>query len=866
MESKLIKKISKNKKWIFFISFLAFVIYLISRVFSNVPLVQKVSIEPAEVKNASEHYHYVHHQLFSYNPDVDITLTGQDIDEVFKALSFVTPRMNSNVTLTSYGAVLNGTLDVSNRFVTSYLNFSCLFITNDKNSLDSCRIGSLSIPGHYIKSTVSFLLKVFFDDNVNDVFNQLMSNIEISKNKVELKATKKINLKEEVKVGLKDIASIYKSIRDNKSYNFEPSVIEEYVKHIVSSDKLLDKKDASLSEVFEVAFNFSATRSKKGSADEENENALWAVAIAFGNPRFAEVINVNTKKLGLLLENNSVGNIVLSGRGDLALHFLYSAVIERISSVAVSLNIGEMKELFDANEKGSGFDFSDLIAGIAGAKFGNFISSNEKNALISQEMLSNRATESIFFPDVSHYPRSIDYISFKQYIGSTESKKYLKLLDEAESHVSNLPLYSSQLAVVKVGNSEVLEDSTGQFVHSLPWINDGIWLSTDTHIHTKYSDGSHSIDEVSEQAMRFGCDVIAITDHADGDLDAGSLDYFLEIESINDLTPELLIISGIEWNLPPYNGREHATILFPEGEDTSFVASRFREKFDDFNNSKNPFLTVQDGLKWLESRFVNYSEMPVVFYNHPSRKVDHVSEVHANLEKWSYENNVLIGFSGAPGHQRMPAGRMGAYHHKVKTVNRWDPTVSIVGGVWDKLLSNNVLIWGARAPSDFHGELGDFWPCQFSETKVFAKNNSINAVLEAFRKGSFYASHGKIIKSLSFTIDSQKLPRQAHMGEVITIPTETSIGVNLNVVLNSKNWKGKPSKLDEVEMIITSQGKTNSKIFNAFEYIDNNVLNVTLSNVVIKDDTIIRWRGRTLQKINGDYMFYTNPIIIKVSN
>ncbi|MCA9180618.1 MAG: PHP domain-containing protein, partial [Planctomycetales bacterium] len=57
-----------------------------------------------------------------------------------------------------------------------------------------------------------------------------------------------------------------------------------------------------------------------------------------------------------------------------------------------------------------------------------------------------------------------------------------------------------------------------------------MWLKADTHLHTTFSDGGHSVDEVAANAERAGCDVIAITDHADGK--GGAPEYIAAIEKL----------------------------------------------------------------------------------------------------------------------------------------------------------------------------------------------------------------------------------------------------------------------------------------------------------------------------------------------
>ncbi len=211
----------------------------------------------------------------------------------------------------------------------------------------------------------------------------------------------------------------------------------------------------------------------------------------------------------------------------------------------------------------------------------------------------------------------------------------------------------------------------------------------------------------------------------------------------------------------------------------------------------------------------------------------------------------------------MPVDRIGSYTYKFKASDRWDPVVSENGGTWDTLLSKGLLVWGARAPSDFHGTRGDYWPCQFSETKVYSRDNSINSVLEALRKGSFYGSHGKVVKRLKFDLILPNHDRPAIMGEAVEAAQGSELVINLDVTLNERNWKGKSAKLDHVELIVISDGKVTNHIYDAEVYRRGDRVAITVSDLTVDGNMVIRWRGRSLQSINGDYMFYTNPIMVR---
>ncbi len=386
---------------------------------------------------------------------------------------------------------------------------------------------------------------------------------------------------------------------------------------------------------------------------------------------------------------------------------------------------------------------------------------------------------------------------------------------------------------------------------SVPWSQFNPWLVADFHTHSQFSDGSLEAGDLIEEAAIGGCEIVALTDHSDNTIKVTTATpaYFSRLRQLRKQFRGLIIVGGIEWNIPPYNGREHVNLLVtPEIEDS--ILNTFREQFQSESS------TAQTALEWLTNHLTPLNQA-ILFYNHPSRKVNVIKESGSDIKKWRSTSKLMIGFEGGPGHQH--SSNIGSYKKPSHTEDRWDPVVSEIGGVWDNLLDQGEDVWGALANSDFHNKNLDFLPCRFSRTHIQIPERNIAGVIEGLRAGSFWADHGRILSKLVFTVDTPGLDFSATPGEIITTNLNSPLTVNLNIErdqgskssplyaeLISNCSTGKPALINTL-LIATNQSS-------ATWTIDKPQQGSDAKSCYLR----IRVRKKNLQE--PDLMAYSNPI------
>jgi hypothetical protein len=418
------------------------------------------------------------------------------------------------------------------------------------------------------------------------------------------------------------------------------------------------------------------------------------------------------------------------------------------------------------------------------------------------------------------------------------------------------------VAVLSLGTVVREQTSGARFVREVPWSGNGLWLKIDTHTHTTFSDGGRTVNEVLSKAAVYGCDAVAITDHSDHNLKGATPEYFDAIEKARAARPNMIVFAGVEWNIPPENGQEHVTIFVAPELEKQLAA--FKQQFDDLDRQTHDPKLAADALRWLAANATSADGIaPIAVLEHPSRATASSMENARHMRAWRAVNDIVIGFSGAPGHQGNKP--IGSYKYKELPIDRWDPVAARVGDAWDTLLREGLDVWAAYAPSDFHTEnladLGDYWPGQFAETWVYVPERSSAGVLRGLRAGSFFADHGRIVREVELHVNATGLGRPAGAGEVISVAKNAEVTVELSFKVPPQAWRPGPNHVDHVEIIAIDHD--GAKVLAQGRPQDSGPA-ITKTVQVPEDGIVLRARGFSILETGTRLAFYTNPVRVVV--
>ncbi|MDO6566337.1 acyltransferase family protein [Alteromonas sp. 1_MG-2023] len=307
----------------------------------------------------------------------------------------------------------------------------------------------------------------------------------------------------------------------------------------------------------------------------------------------------------------------------------------------------------------------------------------------------------------------------------------------------------------------------------------------DHHAHTNYSDGSLSIEDLVELSYFNGCDAMSVTDHSNYG-ETVSAAKLAKLETLREMYPGMLIFAGIEVDIPSYKGREHMNILPLPSIENEMLLNLSRILTTESNDIK----TASDDIFFDALAQYSSSETPPQFisiYNHPSRKDKNLSENLKDYNEWKKSGFTLTAFSGAPGHQK--DNPVGAYNTKFNTIDGWDPFVAEIGGGWDQLLANGERVWGALASSDYHNNIMDLPPCEYSRIHVNVPDKSYSGVLNAINAGTFWADHGNLLAKYQFTVEVGPKRQLAYPGAEVSLSGEDNIMLVNIALLRNKPYK-----------------------------------------------------------------------------
>lgn len=372
-----------------------------------------------------------------------ISASEDDLNSLMAVMARGMSRMQGRVNITGQRLHAALTYQVPHNLVGDYINFGISIHPSGDGSFSAqVKVRDINVPEKIALVTMRFLLDIFLGNKNGTVALNSVESVDVLRDTVNIRLRRIPDLMQRQA----KIIQRFKALRDVLPHVADPETVRVYYARLLELDNNLDSgKSVSLSYFMTPLFELAGERSNVYTASEENKAALLALAIYVGDSRFEKIIGtVQTPKMKAHRQKHA--KILLAGREDLRLHFVISAGIKIITDSGITFAIGELKELLDTTNGGSGFSFADLAADLAGKQLAES-AIGQSNARTIQEVLSSKANESLanealFFPKVNDLPEDIPQARFEQIYVNVESPKYISLLNDIKSRISGLPAYN----------------------------------------------------------------------------------------------------------------------------------------------------------------------------------------------------------------------------------------------------------------------------------------------------------------------------------------------------------------------------------------------------------------------------------------
>jgi uncharacterized protein YfiM (DUF2279 family) len=380
-----------------------------------------VEITPANIKRAKQIVDQNDPRQWHAGDRRLITLSQQELDVAVNYLAYLYANGSARATLNKGKAELNASLRPPQSPFIFYFNITTkLTADGAMPRVEDLRIGQLTIPGFVAEWLAPWVLARFLGERAADSLAHTIKRIDFKPGQVTVVCDWPLNPRDTL--GAMIAADDEERLR-------------AYQERLAQVSNLSKPSAISLTELLVALFELADVRSRRGGAVAENRAALAVLAFYVNDKPLATILPAANQWPRPM--NQSV---TLSGREDLAKHFIVSAALAANAGGPLSNALGIYKEMADRRDA-SGFSFTDLVANRAGTRFGELAAGNSSSAAKVQRQVSRGISEKDLVPKTSDLPESLSETDFKRRFGEVDGPEYRKVTIEIERRIAALPLY-----------------------------------------------------------------------------------------------------------------------------------------------------------------------------------------------------------------------------------------------------------------------------------------------------------------------------------------------------------------------------------------------------------------------------------------
>lgn len=361
-----------------------------------------------------------------------VRATAQELNTLLKGSMGAVKFLSSRVDINRFGVIAAVTIDlpIPENPVGKFVNVRTVIAPSSKGlEISRFAIGSLEIPPIVIKPVLKFALNHLVGDGKGEPILDSVKSVKVTGSLVTLAFKPPPNLMADIKSAAKRHITVS-----------SPEKVRRYYQAI---ERALSQSGGhgrpSLASIMTPVFRLAKAQSRNGDPVVENEAAILAIAIYFGDVRFQRFVGDVLPKDDSG-RKRSAGNFRLDGRHDFVQHFTISMGLTVTGGDMAANIIGELKEAKDS-QKSSGFSFTDIGADRAGVQFAKRATESRSSARQVQEILAGTSGEQTFFPRFTDLPEGLSEAAFRRRYGDVNSREYKRIIAEIDRRISRTKIY-----------------------------------------------------------------------------------------------------------------------------------------------------------------------------------------------------------------------------------------------------------------------------------------------------------------------------------------------------------------------------------------------------------------------------------------
>ncbi|SFI48964.1 hypothetical protein [Albimonas pacifica] len=366
---------------------------------------------------------------------VEVEMTAQEIDGLFATAARAFPGLRGRAEIDARALDLRVSLAPPALAGIGWLNLAAEVAPSDRGlELRRLRLGRLELPPQTTLGAARRLADLLSEQPVGSLLTAMVGRVATAPGALSITLDPTLGRAEDGTPGAADsLRRLAGADLDRVAAHYDAMIEAAYRGDL--------PRDGSTAAWMGFALESAAAAAAEGRDPLlETRAAILALAAHCGE-RWA--VEAAVGEIPAPVRGGPCNRTRLAERSDLKKHFVLSAAFETAGAAAFSFGLGEVKELVDASDEGTGFSFDDMAAdraGIRWAEAAQAAAAEGPEALVRAARLSMQ--EAAVMPAIDDLPSFLPESAFRDRFGALDSPAYVAQVEAIDRRIDRLPLHA----------------------------------------------------------------------------------------------------------------------------------------------------------------------------------------------------------------------------------------------------------------------------------------------------------------------------------------------------------------------------------------------------------------------------------------